>query len=209
MKFFSKNRKKKVCLKKSGFTLVELIVVTFIMIALAGVILSATGEARDKAKYSGFRSGTDQFIRSLEMYKNAKGHYPLEDDSSSPTGGFFVSVDSTGAVSASSNPGGLDGVVSTGNEFVNLIIPYLRKITPPVQAGDLFYYRQQNVSLTPVASSYKCVGYGDDTTSNHPPYVITVTNPRGFEDWPFLARWTQAGDGGSWATSTERCFVLK
>ena len=194
--------------KKAGFTLIELLVVISIIALLSSVVLAGVQVAREKARATAFRANVDQFVKALEMYKNTTGHYPLEDISTNEYGGFTVINDSSGTLTATAVSSGLDGAKSTGAEFSTLMAPYIKKMPIPINTGDFFYYKQKNVDMGSTPSSYKCVGYGDGN-STHPPYVITVTNSKGFEDWPLVSQWTQTGLGGSWTTGTEKCFTLK
>ena len=76
-------------LKKAGFTLIELLVVISIIALLSSVVLVAVQSAREKAQMSKVRSELGEFVKALEIYKTAYGHYPSSESCNSfyPTSG--------------------------------------------------------------------------------------------------------------------------
>ena len=63
--------------KKKGFTLIELIVVIAIIALLSSITMAAVAQARKKAEISKFRSGVEEFVKALEIYKIKHGYYPM------------------------------------------------------------------------------------------------------------------------------------
>lgn len=61
---------------RSGFTLMELLVVFSIIALLAAVVLSQVTSARVKAKNTGQIRQVQQYIRALEFARDANGGYP-------------------------------------------------------------------------------------------------------------------------------------
>ncbi len=62
---------------KKGFTLIEILVVVFIIGLLASIIIVSVNEARKKARDSRRVADLFEVRNAVEMYFNANSHYPI------------------------------------------------------------------------------------------------------------------------------------
>ncbi len=68
---------KKICMvRRSGFTLIEIMVVVVILGLLAALVVPRIGSQVDEAKNTAAKTQIDNFINSLEEYKMHNGFYP-------------------------------------------------------------------------------------------------------------------------------------
>jgi prepilin-type N-terminal cleavage/methylation domain-containing protein len=65
---------------KKGFTLIEILVVVSIIGFITSVVLISLQSAKEKAEASKIIQNLDQFKKSLELYRNDYGFYPVQDD---------------------------------------------------------------------------------------------------------------------------------
>lgn len=68
-------------MKKSGFTLIELIIVMAILAVLASIGVSAFTTTQKKSRDSGRKANLKAIATALEYYYNDKGKYPPDDGS--------------------------------------------------------------------------------------------------------------------------------
>ena len=66
--------------KKSGFTLVELLVVLVILMVIGGIAVQNFSGEEDKAKVKATKASFTQIETALERFKLDVGNYPSEDD---------------------------------------------------------------------------------------------------------------------------------
>lgn len=62
---------------RDGFTLVELIIVIFVIAILATIVLVSYNGAQDRAKLSSMVNGVEQYIRALDLYDSDNKSYPI------------------------------------------------------------------------------------------------------------------------------------
>lgn len=169
--------------KTSGFTLVELIVVIAIIGLLASVTMAALGSSRRKAEIAQVRQNYQAVIKSLELYHQANGMYPLQ-----------------GIADTDENGIDLDGIASV--EFVvnNYLQEYLTEAPAmPVTVGSDAYYR-----LNPDKDglTYSC----EDSTGTEP-YIIYFTavsdDLSGEGDFPLMYE-----AGNSTPIENRRCLAM-
>lgn len=65
---------------RKGFTLIELLVVIAIIALLSSVVLATLSVSRARGRDAKRRSDLEQMRIALEMYYDAKGHYPGQSD---------------------------------------------------------------------------------------------------------------------------------
>jgi len=63
--------------RKSGFTIVELLIVIVVIGILAAITIVSFNGVTAKAKFAGYQSDMKNTIKFLEMYKAENGAYPL------------------------------------------------------------------------------------------------------------------------------------
>jgi prepilin-type N-terminal cleavage/methylation domain-containing protein len=136
---------------RKGFTLIELLVVMAIIALLSSVVLATLARARLKSRDARRFSDIGQLMIALELYNDAKGHYP---DSSScgvttPNGGWCNSAESLDA----------NGHWIYDGATADALAPYLPKdpLDPvpraaslaawPVEPGVYFYYSDQSAQF--------------------------------------------------------------
>lgn len=71
---------------KSGFTLVELLIVIVVIAILAAITLVAYNGIQDQAKNAALLSGIDTLEKALIMYEEENGSYPVPTDLPPQTG---------------------------------------------------------------------------------------------------------------------------
>ena len=77
--------------KETGFTLMEMLAVIFIMAVLAGIMLPALRRVREGGRVTHARNEINQLITAIQMYAEDWGHYP-PDDGAVPGSGSLISA---------------------------------------------------------------------------------------------------------------------
>ena len=67
--------------RRSGFTLIELIIVLVVLASLAALVVPMVGWARIQANYATSAAGASEAFNNLELYRSATGEYPARFDS--------------------------------------------------------------------------------------------------------------------------------
>lgn len=82
---------------KSGFTIVELIVVIVVIAILAAIVITAYNGAQARARDSQRRTDVANLAKAMELYYSDNGSYPLAGGSSGSiiNGNWFTSSDSS------------------------------------------------------------------------------------------------------------------
>lgn len=99
-----------------AFTLLELIIVLFVLAALAALVVPTLGYVRDQADHATAAAGAAEVLNNLEIYKASTGNYPNRLDTLVADGGSAYSklypIDSSGKFAY--------GDLSTGFEYYYL-----------------------------------------------------------------------------------------
>lgn len=134
---------------RSGFTLVELLIVIAIIGVLSSVVLSALNTARTKASASSQDQEVDQYLNALQLYVVDHGGYPYPGDTSPHCLGQYA--------------GGQCGTVSSPTYSSAALDAALAPYIPGLPGGTAF----------PLASGdswtgfiYFCTGYNGSACTN-------------------------------------------
>lgn len=71
---------------RRGMTLIELLIVIFIIAVIVGLTFSAISQARKRAYLASCISNLRQLIQAVHMYEDAWGAVPIEDPTKTPEG---------------------------------------------------------------------------------------------------------------------------
>lgn len=63
--------------RERGFTIVELLIVIVVIAILATIVLVTYNGAQDKARVAAMASGTESYIKALDLYAADNGAYPI------------------------------------------------------------------------------------------------------------------------------------
>jgi len=107
--------------QKSGFTLVEILVVIAIVAVLVGMLLPAVNSARASARRVSCANNTKQLALGFLSYESSNGHLPP----------VAVRWENTDSFMGRSNPSGILGVESWFNDYgwYSLIGPYIEQVS--------------------------------------------------------------------------------
>jgi len=102
--------KQSCCLKKNGFTLLELLTVISIIVILAGIVMPALGKARSRAFVAKTKSQMASLELALSMLESdCKGYPSTESDQKIPSVWFIGNVSSDGSITPPSGFSGWSG----------------------------------------------------------------------------------------------------
>lgn len=183
---------------KSGFTLIELMVVIAIISLLSSVVLASVKDARERASTSAFRTNVNQFITALELYKADKGFYPGQQSVDSAFG-YITKIYTNGTLALPTVTPSVPGFASYG-DYENALIPYIKSLPDildlPKNPGKVIEFRYNHSPTNTLTA--RC--YGETRFAQ---YVILISSVvPGFEDWPYSTV------TGSSPYKTYRCFSL-
>jgi type II secretion system protein G len=95
---------------KSGFTIVELLIVVVVIGILASIVIVSYSQVQSRARDSKRKDDVSNMIKALELYYSDNGHYPTTSGTNSSVNGYWYSSDTT---SWSSFKGVLTGAIDT------------------------------------------------------------------------------------------------
>lgn len=123
---------------KSGFTIVELLIVIVVIGILAAISLVAYGGISERAKFSAMRSDLSQINKSIQMYYAQNGSYPITPGICNGVSGNWCGWDQ-----------------ATGDNFIPGIVPTLAGSLPQLPSSnasnDTYLYR------SPSGTDYKLI----------------------------------------------------
>jgi len=95
---------------KSGFTIVELLIVIVVIGILASIVIVSYNKVQSQARDSKRKTDVSNMIKALELYYSDNGKYPTASGTNSSVNGSWYSSDTT---SWSSFKGVLTGAIDT------------------------------------------------------------------------------------------------
>ncbi len=192
---------------KSGFTLIELMVVISTIGLLSSIVLASLKDARDKANVVKFSSEINQFKSALELYRADKGEYPYENRSTLTD----FNSDGTAAVTSLYEGTPSTPLVSVATMMSNYMkkLPNFSNECPNMTSGEgscPWFYRTNKNTLSD--GNYRCVG-----DVSVPKYIIYFYSPytdtKIFNHYSYLPQTEQYTSNGWVSYSGTRCFSLK
>lgn len=124
-------------MRKRGFTLIELLVVIAIIGILATLMFMGYRTVRQKARDSARKSNIRGFMTAMEVYMDAKGHYPSDADTAGA-----VTLDECDVDTNTTNCIGTDASYA-GISAINILLTSSSMSSVPGNPGgtnqDVFY----------------------------------------------------------------------
>lgn len=160
---------------RSGFTIVELLIVIVIIAILAAITIVAFRGIQDRAAASQTSSAVTGYTKALMMYANDNGAYPIYSypclGGSEPFGGVCAVVSSTQNVCGNGQASSIAAFDTTIKQYVSkLPVPSSRTYTCGGQKhGGAFYFstdgKTANMSVYYPASITNCPAIGGTINS--------------------------------------------
>ena len=138
---------------RSGFTIVELLIVIVVIAILAAISIVAYNGIQERAKFSSMRSDIASLNKAIQLYYADNGSYPI------------TPPDNTETVPSCSKYGRWCGWdQATGDNFIPGLVPKYISATPQLPsangAGDTYVYRSPN------GLDYRLIRIGVSLSSN-------------------------------------------
>jgi prepilin-type N-terminal cleavage/methylation domain-containing protein len=169
---------------KTGFTLIELMVVIAIIAVLSSIVISATVAARTKAQYARDVSSVLQLKNALELYEDKHGEYPCEKTDVVVGGTTYCTYGFTSNITSPESTGGSSASHSSFPEvFDNTVVAdgFLSKTPVPTNGSRTtapVYFFQYILPAWPGWVSSGFVPYcGDQVMTRYVVIVRSASQP--------------------------------
>lgn len=145
---------------KKGFTLIEILVVVFIIGLLASIIIVSVNEARKKARDSRRVADLFEVRNAVEMYFNANSHYPITGVNLSGRIWRNSVLNSTNWTPSVSPADGGNSITSLPVDPINIFNPPTMCYTYEYTSGDGKDYKLRSCTLETVGGRTKAMSDG-------------------------------------------------